>query len=409
MANITTIQEPQVFQTAYNDNVWVVDSINKSQTNFKYVADIIVDGNSFRQAIYPHPTYNYGVFNIGRVIENYIVNTLIKDDGFKENVGSIINYSIQFGEEYGLTSSGTTIYPNQLNKTDKYVWNGVFNQLEYNVRDYTDYVASPSNVAQYLTNSPTSGIIRDNEDAWLSALCNSSGTIYYAKIITYDSGGNVLQTLRIANPYQSVSSNNSKHIKFGCGTNNLNDINSSGIITGSQPIITASVVRYSVTFETFAGVSVTGTKWFTIDNTCTKNNTYRFHWLNKLGGWDSFTFIRGSRKNDSIERSSYKNNPNEFLTSTSYGASSKSFYNTDFEIKYKQNIRVLSDWINEATHVWLAELIKSPIVYLDDATYGLIAVNILNGNYEYKTTAQDKLFNLEVEFKYSFDSYSQRL
>jgi hypothetical protein len=409
MSNISVIQFPNTYPPAYNDSYFVVDSINKGQANFKYIADIIVNGQSFRQAVYPHPTYNYGVFNVGRIVESYLNSELTKDEGFKQNIGSMVSYSVSFGEEYGLASSGTTVYAGQLNGGTYYTWNGVLDNLQYNAANGSEYLMGVSNVVQFLTNSPSSGVIRSDEDAWLSSMSGSAGALYYAKIETWGANGNLIQTVRVLNPFQDIASLNSRHVRFGCGTNNLNDIASSGIVTGSQPIITDSVVRYSVVFETLAGLKRTNTKWFIVNNECTRNTTYRFHWLNRLGGWDSFTFIRGHRTSETIERKNYKSNPKEMQSPTLYGTTAKSFYNKDYNIKYKTTTKVSSDWINEETNVWLAELVKSPIVYLDDATYGLIAVNILNSGYDYKTDEQDRLFNLEIEFKYTFDNNSQRL
>ena len=57
---------------------------------------------------------------------------------------------------------------------------------------------------------------------------------------------------------------------------------------------------------------------------------------------------------------------------------------------------------------WLEELINSPEVYLDDSTYGLVSVNIMNSSFEFKQSVKDKLFNLEIEFEYSYDRYTQR-
>jgi hypothetical protein len=405
--SVSILQSPAAYTPAYNDNVFVVtsDHVN-SEANFKYIADVIVNGQTFRLSVYPHPTYKTGVFNIGRIVENYITNTLTTDASFQENVGSLVGYTVQFGEEFGLSSSGTTVYSNQTSSS-KTVWSGVIDFLPYSSYSYTNYV-SGSSAANVLTSAPSSGVIRDNEKAWLSVLNESSGTIYYAKIQTYDSSSNLIQTVRVKNNYQALTSTNSAFVRFSTGTDNLNDIPSSGVITGSLPIITASVARYSVVFETFAGTAKTNTYWYTVDNTCTKNNTYRFHFLNKLGGWDSFTFIRADKKKLNITRSSYKTNQSDMLTSTTYGYTAKSPNMIDYNIKLTESIRVQSDWISESTCDWLSELYTSPQVYVEDSTYGFVAVNILNNTYDFKQEATDKLFNIEIEFRYSYDQYRQR-
>lgn len=411
---ISILQQPQAYTPAYNDNVWVVTSDKKTQANFRYIADVIVNGQSFRQAVFPHPTYSTGVFNVGRIVENYITNTLSKDNQFKECVGSIINYSVQFGEEFGLSSSGTTIYPNQVSSS-KYVWNGIVDYLPYANYNYTTYVSKKLGSfletlrkADFLTNAPSSGVIRSDEDAWLTAMTENADTFTYANINTYDISNNLIQNVKVINDYRAVSGTNSMMVRFGSGTNNLNDIPSSGVITGSQPIITDSVSKYSISFETDANYIKTNTYWYLIDNTCTKYDTFRFHFLNKVGGWDSFTFIRASVRRAEINRSTYKKRSSDMLTSTTYGYSAKDSNMIDYDIKMREIYRVQSDWIKEDTYEWLYELFTSPQVYVDDATYGLVAVNILNSAYDFKQDVRDKLFNIEIEFRYSFDNYRQR-
>jgi hypothetical protein len=297
-------------------------------------------------------------------------------------------------------------------------WNASLDNLEfttYNQETYKTYLNTNNingiSYSKFLTNSPSSGTIRDDENAWLSILAPSHSNTgrYDAIVTTYDSTNSVLQTVKIRNAefIQTYYSNDS--LRFPVGTNNLNDIPSSGIITGSQPIITASVDKYSVyVVETFNPTyRLTEYKWFLVDDTCTKNDTYRFHFLNKLGGWDTFTFIRGHKKKSNIERSTYKSN-NNVATSSTYSYSVKDFSSVDYNTKLSESINVISDWVSEETYEWLYELISSPQVYLDDSTYGLVAINITNNSYEFKTDSQDKIFNISLDFKYSSDNYRQK-
>ena len=408
MANITILQQPDAITPAYNDNVWVVSGTNTAQANFKFICDVIVNGQSFRQAVFPDPTHSRGIFNVGRVVENYISDTLNTNVGFQENVGSIIQYSVQFGEEYGLASSGTTIYPNQVSSS-KYVWNGIIDFLPYQSYDYTDYVMNTTDVVNFLTNAPSSGVISTDENAWLYGMVESSGVVYHARINTYDSSDNLLQTVKVNNPYQSIGSDNSQFVRFGSGTRNLNLIESSGITDGgSQPIITNSVTKYYVVFQTYAGVEVSNRFYYKVEDPCTKNNTYRLHFLNKLGGFDSFTFIRADRKTATIDRKEYKKRVTGMTSDSTWGYSTSAHNRVNFDTTLDEVIAAQSDWISEATNDWLYELVTSPVVYLDDPTYGLVGVNIVNTAYDFKTEAVDKLFNLTIQFKYSFQTYRQR-
>lgn len=408
---ITVSQNPKEYTPVYNDIIFVVTSDHKTETNFKYIADVYVNGVGSvieRLKCIPDPTYGSGVFNIGRVIESYVNSDIDKTTyGFQQNLNSYVRYVVRFGEEYGLSSSGTTVYPNQVVTSTRYAWNAELDHL--NFQDYTnnDYLITSGTVTGFLTNSPSTLSIRDGEDAWLYGMTDSSGTIKDALVSTYDVNNDLIQDAEVANPFQAVVSTNDRFVRFGCGTNNLNSISSSGI-TGTTPIITASVVKYTVAFRRADRTLVTPTKTFLIENPCTRNEVFRFHFLNELGGFDSFDFIRGSTKKVEIKRSNYKKVTGALTSASSYGYAKKDRGTVQYNTSLKDNIKVKSDWIKEETYTWLEELITSPEVYLDHSEHGLIPVNIQNNSYDFKQDAQDKLFNLEIEFEYSFDRYRQR-
>jgi hypothetical protein len=404
---ITINSTPQTYNPAYNDIVFVVTSDNVAQSNFRFVADVYVGGQTIRLTCFPDAVYSTGVFNLGRVIESYVSQNISKSTyGFAQNTNSYAKWYVKFGEIYGTTP---TVYTNLTTSSDYYSWNSIFDFVPFQSYTQTPYVLQQAAVKQLLTNKPTTVDIRSSEDAWLYAATATSGTIYYSRVRTFDSAGATIQTVLVANTYQAVSSDNDRFIRFGCGTSNLNNIASSGVISGSQPIITASVSSYDVTFQTFSGTLVSTPQVYRVNDKCTQSNTYRFHFLNKLGGFDSFTFIRGSKKTSTINRSKYNKVVSLSTSSTTYGYSL-----TDREVNYtdtriKDNIKVFSDWITEDEMEWLEELITSPVVYLDDATNGLIAVNILNSTHEFKQEIQDKLFNLEIEFEYNYERTRQRI
>lgn len=410
MANLTIQQAPDAITPAYNNIVYVVSGTNTAQANFKFIADIVVNGETTRIAKFPDSTHDVGVFDISKIVRSYLSSDISIDSyGFQECPNSIVEYTVQFGEEYGASTSGTTIYANQITST-KAAYNGVVDFLPFQSYDYTTKVMANGSSADFLTNAPSSGVVRDSENAWLHGMTESSGAVYHAKVVTYDSTGSVIQTVKINNPFQAVSSINSKNIRLGSGTGNLNSIPTSAITDGgSQPIITASVTKYDVTFQTYDGTAVSNTFTYLVDNECTKNEVTRFHFLNKEGGFDSFSFIRASNKRDQINRGQFKKKVEGLTSATTYGYSTSDRQVSDYYTKISESVQVRSNWISEATNIWLSELIGSPEVYIEDATYGLVAVNIVDTVYDYKTEAANRLFDLTMSFRYSYDKFRQDL
>lgn len=408
---ITVLQEPEEFMPGYNDQVFVVTSDHKTEQNFRYIADIYIQGTGTyeRLKLFPDPTYGNAAFPVGRIVENFISHDIEKNlHGFQQNINSYSRYSVKFGEEYGLSSSGTTVYPNQVTTNTFYAWNGIldhFGLIDYQNASQNPYIAH-DDTTKFLTDAPSSGVIRSNEDAWLYMMANISNGARRMHIVTYDVSGNIIQTFEYQNPYRNLLSTNDRFLRFGCGTRNLNLLDSSGVVTGSLPVITDSVDRYSVTLHNV--IPTTETKWYLIRDTCTRSTTYRFHFLNAKGGFDSFTFIRGSKVDADITRSKYKKLVGGLTSSSTYGYSKKDRGSVQYNTVLKDGFKVKSDWIKEDVCTWLEQLVSSPEVYLDDPDHGLVPVNILNKTYEFKQDSQEKLINLELEWEYAFDRYRQR-
>ena len=176
---ITIEQEPVLISPAYNDIVYVISSDNTTETNFKYVADIVVKGKSFRITLFPHPSLSSTFVNVGRIIENYLSSD-IGDGiyGFQECNKSYEEYTVRFGEQYG---DPVVVYPNLTSDT-KYAWNGVIDFLPYQSYTGANYIMVQMDITPFLTNQPSDITIRDSEDAWLYGITNTSGTINYAQL-----------------------------------------------------------------------------------------------------------------------------------------------------------------------------------------------------------------------------------
>lgn len=412
---VTTLQTPDKFRPAYNEIPYVVSSDKTAESNFKYVCDIYITGVSspayIRRRLHADPTTGFAVFDAHRIVENFLssdINTSLY--GWQTNDNSYVEYQCKFGEEFGSSSSGTTVYSNQVTVSAKYAFNGVFDFLDFHDYTQTPYViAGTSSTNKFLTNQPSTVYIRDDQNAWLHAMTDTSGSIYYAQVNTYNSAGDLIQTCDIINSYQAAASNASKFVRVGIGTRNLNSIPGASIVNGSQPIITASVAKYNVCITKFNGDETSEIKTYVINNECTKNDVFRIHFLNKLGGFDSFSFIRTSRTVSNVRRELYKKNLGNLTAITgAYSYNKSDRQDTIFDTNIKDRVSVQSDWLTDSESTWLEELITSPAVFLDHATHGLIAINITDSAYEIRRSVNDKVFNLLVNFEYTYNRKRQR-
>jgi hypothetical protein len=412
---ITIKQAPNKFQPVYNEIPFVVSSDKTAQPNFLYVCDIYVTGITtpayIRIKHSADPLTGFALFDIHREIENFVSKDISTSlHGFQTNNNSFIEYQCSFGEEFGLSSSGTTVYAGQTSGTVNYAYNGVFDFLDFQNYSQTPYlIGLATNTAKFLTNAPTSVYIRSTENAWLHAMTDIADSIVRARVITYNAAGAVIQVVEIVNPYAAVLNDQSKFVRFDTGTKNLNLISSGDIIIGAQPIITASVQHYTVELIDTNGDTSSEVRTYVINDACSKYEAYRFHFLNKPSGFDSFTFNRLSRQTSAIARQRYKKNLGTITPVTgAYGYSKSDAQDVIFDVNLKDGIGISSDWLTDAESAWLEELVSSPVVFHDHPTHGLIAVNILNATFEPRKSVNDKIVNLLITFEYTYNRTRQR-
>ena len=411
---ITIEQSPGSVQPAYNDLVYVVSSTNTAEENFQFVADVYISGVTsptyYRFKKPPHPTHSVGVFDIHRIMENYVshdINTTTY--GFQENTNSWKQYQVKFGEEYG-ESSAIVVTADMTSSGSGEVFNGALGFIDYKDFPQSSYLIS-SGFKLFLTNAPNTQNIYTDENAWLHMMTNTSGSIYFARVRTYDdydAGGSIIATHQIINPYtDSEADENGQYIRFGCGTKNLNLIEAAKFFSGAQSIITAATKSYTVFIQNSVGSTVSETVTFNIRDKCSRYDSYRLHFLNKLGGFDSLTFDMVAVETTDISRTLFKKTVGTTTATTfSYAKSDKE--NQELSVMYQDTLTMESNWITEAEGTWLEELVHSPVVFLDHATHGLIALNITKARHTKRKDDVDKLINIQIEAKYSFNNSRQR-
>lgn len=134
--------------TVYNGLPFVVDSNKKTVPNFRYIAEVFVDGSKITELRHNGDISgnNNGIFDIGRVVENYITydtkhygSTLQTYPGYNSNR----YYHVQFGEEFTRKQTVKKIYA--AGGGDTYI---LFNN-NINLRVGDRVLISGSNVVTY--------------------------------------------------------------------------------------------------------------------------------------------------------------------------------------------------------------------------------------------------------------------
>ena len=372
---LSITQQPNTYAPGYNDTNFVISESSGgiySKDNFKFIAE--VKQNTTSLAKLKAPIYfgstNKGVFNIGRILENYISFDWNYNDTLASGcVNSSMDYKVEFGYEYSASATGSVTEYTNLTSATGSVWNASLNALD--LVNYNGQYTMDGN-GLFLTPIRSKTIHRSQKD-WLYAIRNTATTA----LITYSDAST-----------QTLSLPSSKVVR---------------IPSGSQLSIPGAATYYDIQLKLGATV-LSETYRVNLIEECSKYDTTDLFFLNSLGGFDSFRFNRVRRDNYDIQRKQFKANP--YTLGATYGYSTSAFKQKTYDTNMTHRVKLFSNWITEAESEWLLDLFTSPVVYAYDGT--LVAVNIDTTNYEVKKHIQDNAFFIELDMTYSFESKRQR-
>ena len=404
---ITILQQPLDYSPVYNDINFVCSSTNVAQTNFNFIFDVKINGTLVsRHRIPARPDNNYGLFNVKRIAENYVTQNFFYNNIVVGSSGSsILLLVVEVGEEYGTTP---TVYPTLSTSGNKYLWTAVLDApewVDYTVSKYR-LMTSQLAVTQLLTNNANNRI-KLTEKAYISALVGETNAVQNFQVRAYDSSNSLLQNTYIINPYATITTTSTRMINVPSGPINLNQIvnaNLDGSTQNQGNIIPSNTAWYEVTTRGISASSIPVV--YTINTNCTKYDSKRIYFFNKLGAYDAFTFDLVSRENNAIERKQYRRNLGAF-SGSSYVYTDFQRSNIIYDTQVRETMVLNSNWITETESAWLEELLTSPITYME-TTEGIEVVNVTDSNYEVRKTVNDKLFNLQITIEKSYLKTRQR-
>lgn len=411
---ITINTSPATYTQSGSPQIYKISSTNVAQTNFKYVVDIYNSTPTLVTRLKIHPyTDNYGYVDVSKILESFITTDIeIFASGstvcpYTFGDENIYQYSIDFGEEYGSTP---VVYASLQNSGTKYVVNGAGTSIQdnYLVSDLSTYYTIDTSSSRFLRpssygrSSSKPIMIKSAESYQLSYLVTANNQASKLRIITTDSlAATVATTISLQSATINTTDKKFQVIPAGFDINNLD----AGTFSVTQPIIGTDIVSYTLQLLDNTNTASSEITYFKVDTSCTKNDAYRLHWLNRHGGYDSFTFDMASTKNIDIEKLNYK------TPLSNYNVVDNS-YDKTYISKAQQRFTLTSNWISEDCAEMLEDLYTSPVVYRYDSInsiYGFDRYKVLNTSYEIQQVANKKLFNVTIEVQPAFNQYRQRL
>lgn len=293
-------------------------------------------------------------------------------------------------------------FTEQITSTTEWTWNAGLQYkefLNYNIDDF--YISSaPSGQGRFLTNGPKTRKIREGQIEYLS-LINWDNTIFFGMTAVYQSytaNGTLIDTHQVSlAPATKVW----KVLQLGVGMENL-----------ESNLDFTNAAYYTVYLRDTASPSpnqISETITYLIDKECYRFTQKHIMWLNRLGGWDFYTFNLRSDKTINIDRNEYKRNLRSYnSTSGLYNYSMGDRGRTTYMVKAGEEETVFSNWIRDEELSWLEELYTSPEVYLIEDINNLLPINILDDSFTMGDKNNVGLKSYSITYKHSNDRVIQR-
>lgn len=334
--------------------------------NYKYVAEVHINGTlQFTGRYFPNPTSSRGIIPIGAVVREYVSATLTVGSGIlADELGDgewSLSVVVKIREEYGGTvgaivlTDSTRVFFNH--------YNGRINDFTI-LGDYDDAPATTRPTTINLTfNGPNYFIPYFSETTTPFDVVITGGTSTRTKTIT-PTAANTLQILNI-----SPAAIN---------------IDYAGNFTTSSTSYTVAV----------GGVT------YTVNILCEgKYTNYFIHFKNQFGGFETMLFNKVSKRTYEGEKKTFRQLPYRVNGSGVVSVKAGNIMHTQgtsYAGKFKDKLKINTDWLSDAEHRWLYQLVMSPQIYLQDGTT-IYPVTLTDTNYEVKQHIVDGLTNLMIE------------
>jgi hypothetical protein len=149
---------------------------------------------------------------------------------------------------------------------------------------------------------------------------------------------------------------------------------------------------------------VTAKYGYWIESDC-KYNPVHLYWLNQLGGWDSFSFIKKNERSIEVDKKRYKQYLGDYNNATTENPFSTQAYSrslTEREPIVKTFLNLTSDWLTESEFRYLRDLFRSKSVWMvDDNTdgYSVVPVVVEDNNYLMRRERNSHKYNQNIRLQ----------
>ena len=389
-------QQPGEYSPAFNPLTFVVRESNNAitgQSNFRYVCEVEVDGTvqaKLKAPIRYGSSQNEAVFDVTEILASYVGNDFEPPSSVAiTKQPRITQWRAKFGYEYG--SGVVTEATGVVNSAYKFSWDACVPIAEFNSFAPADYLTASGGTAgaKFLTDiRPRS--VQATEQHSLTALYGTDTANKVVEFKAYSSAGSLLETVTKNHTYSDYRS---RLLAIDC--------------TYSGIGFTSSPAYYTVqTYPSGYAGKASEAMRFNLWEECSKYDPVTLHFLNTLGGFDSYTFRKRTVRSLQGERQSF--NQDSFRYSTgAYGYSNRRGGVQHYATKLIEQWVLNTDWLTDEQVEFIEQLQFSPVVFMGSFS-ALEKVTLQGADFERKFN-RDGLVQYSITITRALTDRRQRL
>lgn len=432
-----------------------VTSNSGSRPQFRFVTDINDKDGALLQRVKQQANPNgTGIFDLGNIIPTYLGPTDAVWDITTPTANTACgkDFKIRFGEEYGTSSTGSTVIytgddpdaagtPNASGSDYIFLLDGHINandmtafnwpsssKYDEESTDGSTTFTHQNGLTSFDTQSvrlgdyATISFLRGNLAGITGSAVDSSlaQDIYAAIYRQYDATDSLLATDILYDTFTGLRTSNTqlwddvylsqseatRLVHWPAGPQNIED---AGVT------LNANLSYYTITFynqDLEPGINengIYGEYRFNIDTGNCDYPGVRFAWKNEYGVWDYFNFTLAESTNSGIEREQFEQNfVNYNSTNTvTYDKERRGF--EQFQNRINKQRTAQSDYLNQTDADNVRELFFSTNVYVQQSSGEWYPVVIEDATVTEKTNPRtQKLFTYTVTYRYANDQRPRR-
>lgn len=425
-----------------NDVAVTMSSDNVAEDGFKYIFEVVnpIDGAEYKFYVSPNAALN-GVFNLKTIFNQLTPTPMVYNTTdvlvhisapLTSDVLNVNNFRVRCFEGWNIAGVFTEDETDTVSYTIMCVYGSgkqnfivmgtndtkplALSQAYDNTLGFNDGLVSqsinlPSNLQNPLVNwqkISRSNVAGQEDSAYriLSFIADDGtfiNTNYPTLSITdfeidlYDESGTTIASFDI--PF-TLGAGALYHLPTG-----LKNLVNGGYIDQT----TADNTMFWVIAGVNDGVDVTARYGYYIESDC-KYNPVHLYWLNQMGGWDSYSFIKKNERSIEVDKKRYKQYLGDYNNATTDNPFSTEAFSrslTEREPIVKTFLNLNSNWLTESEFKYMKDLFRSKSVWMVDDNvdgYSVVPVVVEDNNYLMRRERNSRKYNQTLRLQIANDN-----